>query len=104
MITTTCEKCGKSAFVRPRRNAMVCRDCYIADVPTIPEIQSRTRKAYALVTLLIERGWSADLARRVRPEDWASVAKQANVKPPSLEAQAAVLQALEVARPVEVCR
>jgi hypothetical protein len=66
---------------------------------------------YALSAFLQRRGWTADEARRMTPEQWVIVAGEAGVKkPPSIEAALMVVQtlesthALEAIRPLEVAR
>jgi hypothetical protein len=62
-------------------------------IPSPYEIIARTKKATALVNLLAAYFTAAEVAL-FTPENWLMAAKAAQVKPPSVETQAEVLEML----------
>jgi hypothetical protein len=59
------------------------------------EVASRNKKAEALIAVLRRAGVTSHIARIGEPEDWALVAKAANVNPPSQTTINLVIRMLE---------
>jgi hypothetical protein len=92
---THCHRCKRQAFTMPRGNDLVCVDCYLADAPAVNEIRNRTVRVFKFAELLSRCGITAEAACGMSSQQWADVSRVANLNPPSLETQAAIVASLE---------
>lgn len=90
-----CDSCKAPGVLMARGNDWKCLDCYSKKPATVYEIQARTKKVFAVTSLLAENGITPDVLRGAPEKFWHTAAELAKVSPLSVETKLLVIQSLE---------